>query len=363
MIVCWKLRKMGKENKATLLLRDLFGGGLAQKSRECAALMGIVEAWIFGKMTPVQQVTDTHVAFSLKRLFDKHNNDLMIELAQLAAAEGTRAIYRMSTYEVLRTLVRSLKDLRIKMDSEHTLMRACVGNGWLALRPSLSRGRFEKVLEQNWAKSEEWHKPLRVGNRRMRPEWVAKRFDTMDENMRAIPLDFAKVFKTEEEETALLEQSEQSYHGDEGGQHFLQVFDALGLSEEEKKEPWFEIACSHFDGEGLEEYKTAIRTPEQVRKDAGIDVNLGSQKPKRSDTGKKRLKAMEARSLKTAGIEEMRSLKQKGYTIEQIAKSQIVPHVGKKAKAKGRAKAKVLNVKAKAKGKGQCMCIYLYMCI
>ena len=227
------------------------------------------------------------------------------------------------------------------MDEDRSLMRACVGNGWFAVRPSLSKGCFERLLEQDWAQSKEWSKPLKLGNHRMKPEWLDERFSHFDEHMKIKHFDW-EIFNEKKKEKVLVGQTDESYHGPEGCKHFLEALDALDISEEDKTEPWFELVVSNFDGEGMEAYREALRTPAELRKLAGVDEHLGSQKPKPKDK-KKKEKALQARQLKTITIEKMRKLKSQGYTLDQIAKACIVPHVGKpkpKGKLAGRGKGK-----------------------
>ena len=61
-----------------------------------------VPAWIWGKMTPVLQITDTDVAHHLKRFANEAQHQLRRELREKAIAEGAHACFKQGIYEILR---------------------------------------------------------------------------------------------------------------------------------------------------------------------------------------------------------------------------------------------------------------------
>ena len=88
------------------------------------------------------QITDTDIAMRLKNRSAKELQDLRLELHKLAEAEGTRAIFRCGTYEVLRSLTGAIEKLKADMDADNSMLKAGRRNGWLNIRPDLSSGKF-----------------------------------------------------------------------------------------------------------------------------------------------------------------------------------------------------------------------------
>ena len=67
-IVAWIQEMRFREGYTRLItVRDLFGGALSETAARSSVLCSSLRSWIAGKMTAVMQLTDTSVAFSLKR--------------------------------------------------------------------------------------------------------------------------------------------------------------------------------------------------------------------------------------------------------------------------------------------------------
>ena len=58
----------------------------------------------------------------------------------------------------MRTIRDCVKETGKKLDEDDTLIRAAIRNGWFGLRPNIHTGKFEKVLDQPWAKEPLYHK-------------------------------------------------------------------------------------------------------------------------------------------------------------------------------------------------------------
>jgi hypothetical protein len=332
-IACWKIERQGEVYICSMGLRDLFGGGLAECSREMMCVVSQLAAWIWGKMTAAMQVTDTDVAMRLKAKASQVQERIRVELIKLAEAEGTRPIFRCGVYEIMRTLVESIEELVVDMAPGQDLLAAMRRNGWLAVRPSLSQGTFVRADEQAWCQG------FPEGNHRMRKSWLEARYTWLDEKGLPKLPDFEK-----SNHPCLENMAEQSYHGDEGCARHLSSWTKMvedGEATEEmirdwQDEPWFAFEVNKFtDLEGLEEYKDLMRTPQEIRKSLGIDEFLTSQRTKRNfsaDKKKSREKYREAlRPLRQKALHEMRDLIEKGNSRRSIAQS-IIPTAGKKSK-------------------------------
>ena len=112
-----------------------------------------------------------------------------------------------------------------------------------------------------------------------------------------------------------------------------------------------------FNGlEGLDEYRELLKTPKQLRIERGIDPNLISQKRdlerERGRKRKQQLQQMARQPLRKQAAEELRKMKDQGYSLEQISAKLIVPQCGKGRKAKKKFKD-ALAQKLKGKKAGQ----------
>ena len=170
----WHVEHQAKQYPVSVCIRDLLTGAYCDKSRLVMAVSQQVCSWIWGKMTPVCQLTDTTAARPFKLMLHKHQIDLRQELRAKHAAEGSEVSFKCGHYELLRLVSRSADDLSAFMDGqEQRAIRDSVSNGLLAYRPNLETGKLEKTVDQDWAKA----LGLKVGNHRMDEDWVSDRYN------------------------------------------------------------------------------------------------------------------------------------------------------------------------------------------
>ena len=276
-ITAWKIAKQAERFPVSVAVKDLFSGGLAETSRHAMMCINQIPAWITGKMGCSLQITDTDVAMRLKAKSGYALARLRSELIKLAEAEETRAIFRCGIYEVVRCLVEAIEELRDEMRAGEDLLKAGRRNGWLAVRPSISQKTFLRCDDEAWAQG------MPQGSHRMQKSWIEGRLQFLDENGMPTPVPEG------EAEEILNKQAEQTY-SHEGAERCLETWRSLlangDLTQEQldemKKEPWFEMEVqkfSHFEG-ASEEYKNMIKTPKDLRREAGVDENLTSQRRK-----------------------------------------------------------------------------------
>ena len=84
----WGLEDLGGRFPAAVLQRDLVSGALGARARQAAYLSQILPCWIGPGMTPVTQVTDTDVAFPLKRKIEKFKTEITQTFKELAIKES-----------------------------------------------------------------------------------------------------------------------------------------------------------------------------------------------------------------------------------------------------------------------------------
>jgi hypothetical protein len=116
----------------------------------------------------------------------------------LAVAEGTRAIFRCGTYELLRALAGAIEKLKADMDEEDAMLKAWRRNGWLNIRPCLSSWGFISCS------SEEWAHGMPTGSHRMRKDWIEDRMTWLNEEGMPTPIRKEDWYKNFEEEQTYL---------------------------------------------------------------------------------------------------------------------------------------------------------------
>ena len=338
-----KIEKQQDQTPCCLTVRDLFGGGTSEDVKLFQATLGQLRTFILGKMGCVAQITDTDVAFRLKAKLQTEMDNLRLELKKLAEAEGVRAIFRCGFYEVVRSLVNAVDKLRQEMLQNDDLVKAARRNGWLAYQVDVDAGKLVGIDQQPWCDTQIFPE----GNHRMQPSWISERYDWLDED------GYPSAIPEEEYDKILSTQTDQTYLCDETAIRELSIWREL-LDDEKltraqvdqmKKEPHFSFMVHEFSGfeSAAAEYKELVKTPQQLRKEYGIDVHLTSQKPKDVSATNlaKHKKFREAmRPLRQGMSEFMEEFRKAGVSRKTLA-ALIIPSVGKKTSKEPNTKAQI----------------------
>ena len=153
------------------------------------------------------------------------------------------------------------------MDEQNAMLKAGRRNGWLNIRPCLSSGKFISCS------SEEWAQGMPEGSHRMRKDWIEDRMTWLNEEGMPKPISKEDWDKNFEEE--------QTYLTTEKQERELSTWRALRQDgeltqsqlDEMKAEPWFEAEIQEFSdhAEVHKGYMELIKTPKQLRHEAGVD--------------------------------------------------------------------------------------------
>ena len=172
----WKIREQLETHGQTITLRDLFGGALAESSREQMSLCQQLAAWIRSKITAICQVADTHVIRPMKIRKLQKDIGLRRELMKLAELEKTSVVFKCGMYEIMRSLYQVVSELKAEWKADQYLLKAMYQNGWLSMRPNWKDKRLVRTENQAWCKG------FKIGSHRIQQEWLQHRFDHIDEN-------------------------------------------------------------------------------------------------------------------------------------------------------------------------------------
>ena len=86
----WIIELQGKKYVSSIHQRDMFLGCLTRSSKVAMWLCQQGDAWIAGKMTPNNQLTDTDVVFPLEANAKIAEDDLRREMKAFAESKGER---------------------------------------------------------------------------------------------------------------------------------------------------------------------------------------------------------------------------------------------------------------------------------
>jgi len=369
-----KLQHQAQIYPCLLSTKDLAGCQTSEACKETACAVGILESWIEGQMSAVMQMVDTGLAFRAKAILRQVHDEMRGDLMRLAAAEGASQSYKCGYYEILTSICEMVERLRVMLRADRFLLREFRRNGYLALRPSLSKGRFELSESQAWCHDDEG--VLKQGSHRIRQGWLDERLSWLtEEGLIRPPALLEDEGPSEKLEAHQSSMSEHSYHGEGPGcsrgtlNSWSEMAEAGELTpaqiKDMREETWFELEVLEYEKQ-LDEagtYKEYLKTPKQLRRELGISEHHTSQcrstseKKKISDKHKKYRAAM--RPVRQERLKELRHLKDLGYSNRQIAQTIIPgykPKLSKmqlKAQMGGTLSGKTLASKIKGKLKTQ----------
>ena len=115
-ITGWGLEDLGKRFPAAVLQRDLVSGALSDRARMAAFMQQIICCWVAPGMTPVVQLTDTDIAFPLKRKIDAEKLNIAQEFKSAAIKEGRDVSFNMGPWELVKVLSSALREFNKETD-------------------------------------------------------------------------------------------------------------------------------------------------------------------------------------------------------------------------------------------------------
>ena len=123
-ITTWRIEKQGQRFAVRVGVMGLFGGCLADSTKQAHRAISQLARHIAGKMDCALRLTDTDVAMRLKHRSACELQGLHLELRKLAGAECTKSIFRCGTYDVLAALTCAIEKLTADMTEEGAMLKA-----------------------------------------------------------------------------------------------------------------------------------------------------------------------------------------------------------------------------------------------
>ena len=197
-IEAWIIQDAAMRVPQALHQRDLFGAALTDTCLKAMQLAQQIPCWIAPKMTPVLQLTDTDIAFILKRHADKIKADIAKSQRARARLAGDRCIYsKLGNADTISLVQKAAKRTNDDVKKRDTVLAGLRRNGMLAYRPKfnvkedgtpdMQSGRFLPPDFQEWAGD----KP--IGGHRMLDEWCVDRTNWLNASGRPIPADWSEI--------------------------------------------------------------------------------------------------------------------------------------------------------------------------
>jgi hypothetical protein len=132
-----------------------------------------IPTWIAAKMTPVLQLTDTHIVFPAKRAADKFKQEMAREMRQAAKLAGKKEEFHCGTKELIR-VAKHIHDFMVAQNAKEDIVpQGLRANGMLCWKPvdgKLVKAAVDEKLEKH-----------PVGQHRMRHSWLKDRYRWLDD--------------------------------------------------------------------------------------------------------------------------------------------------------------------------------------
>jgi hypothetical protein len=160
------------EKLATTSNLDFVKNGSRDKT-SCRGLQQVIPCWIGPGMTPVVQVTDTDVAFPLKRIIERKKVEISLEFKEIALLAGRDTSFKMGPPELMKVLCGAVEEFKETADAQQLVLHALRRNGQLAY--ITLNGKFEKLSEELCP----WMSKLCIGDlgsHRYPRAWLEDRF-------------------------------------------------------------------------------------------------------------------------------------------------------------------------------------------
>ena len=130
--------------------RDLFSAALWGTAKKAMQLSQTLPSWIASKMTPCLQLTDTDIAFPLKRAAAAEKSKLARERRTAALKVGETANFSFGPEEIVRTAQAAHKAMVATNLTDQTVLKGLRRNGMLSWRPDLEAGKMIDPSHQSW---------------------------------------------------------------------------------------------------------------------------------------------------------------------------------------------------------------------
>ena len=347
-IIAWIAEMRKKEGYDQLIsVRDMFAGGLGASCKRMSAACGQLLTFIGGKMTPVMQVTDTAVAFSLKKHVEAVKAEVRREKRGLDedAIWGDRKDTTCDSADLMRILGRSWARLKAadEIDEPDRLLKAMRSAGWLSYRADPARKALVRCDEEDWMKGREDELPERT--HRHPNIWWEERYKWLDEEGEPRKPDFKtcgrniKGLEYMRDEFPEQQPDETTRLGCLQGRKVVTLH-CINLAEDDDDEAMTfpEVAKylvpANFLKTQREKFEAArIRALTASTGDKGKRRRLGQKLTNKMRRAKMRRKLVrkKAKQSMTEFLAELRARSDEGYSMRQLIKSHI-PDIGSEAK-------------------------------
>jgi len=187
-IQAWMIRDSAERVPQAIHQRDLFAAALTKSSRDGMKLAQQLESFIAPKMTPVLQLTDTDIAFILKRVADQTKAQISRELRARALVDGEKAVLdNLSLENIMRIAQEAHAGVEAKNAELNLILAGARRNGMLSYRPDFTQNKLVRSDSQDWAKS------LPEGSHRMKESWLDNRYSWNDADGKPVGADWTKI--------------------------------------------------------------------------------------------------------------------------------------------------------------------------
>ena len=347
-IIAWIAEMRKKEGYDKVIsVRDMFAGGLSGSCRRMSALCGQLLTFIAGKMTPVMQVTDTAVAFSLKKRIEAVKGEVRREKRgrNLEAISIDEAGATCDAGDLMRILGRSWELLKAndEVDEPDRLLKAMRSAGWLSYRADPATKSLIRCDNEDWMRGREDELPERT--HRHPAIWWEGRYKWLDEGGEPWKPDFKRCGRNIRGLEYMRDEFPEQQPDETMRLNCLQgrkvvTLSCINLTEDDGEElmSFPEVAKDlvpiHFLKTQREKFEAArmralMASNGELSKKARHKLKL-SNKVVRAKTKRKLVRKKAKQSMKDF-LAELRTRSDEGYSMRQLIKSHI-PAIGDEKK-------------------------------
>ena len=182
----WAIEDLARRVPQAVHQRDLFAAALSDTCKKGMQLGLQIPSWIASKMSAVLQLTDTDVAFPMKRDAEAAKEELSRAMRSAAARRGERASFHCGAEQIMEIAAKAHEGMIERNAKSKIVLAGSRRNGMLAWRPDLNN----QVLYD--PAGEEWCRDFPQSSHRLKESWIADRHKWLDADGRPKRADWSR---------------------------------------------------------------------------------------------------------------------------------------------------------------------------
>ena len=166
-VASWACQDLGERCKSCVHQRDLFSAALTDTVKKIMAILHQIPAWIAAKMTPCMQLTDTDLAFLVKKAVNRMKTELARDMRKRARLRGEKESFKCGLEEIIKVCQCAHNEMVEVNAKDDVVVGGTRRNGMGCYRVNVLEKRFEDCdLDDRF-------KDQPQGSHRLADSWIA----------------------------------------------------------------------------------------------------------------------------------------------------------------------------------------------